>query len=113
MGDVIKCGIIAAKIVTDFGFVPKRDDLVQRGALLDAYDAAKGPPGEARSLIAAAPAVEAVPVAHARWIAVNPVDSLDPRMRCTACKSIEMPLVTWRHCPICGAKIDGGDDGDL
>ena len=56
-------GKYAAKVVTDFGFIPKREDLIQRGALLDAYDAAhKDPPGGARKLIATTPAVDAIPV---------------------------------------------------
>ena len=41
----------------------KDDDLIRRGDLIAAYDAAhKGPPGGARKLMEEAPAVAAVPV---------------------------------------------------
>lgn len=40
------------------------DDLIRRGDLIAAYDAAhKGPPGGARKLIEEAPAIDAIPVA--------------------------------------------------
>lgn len=53
------------------------------------------------------PAVDAVPVVHGRWIDENPDDSLDPRMRCSICTGVESPLIKWRYCPNCGAKMDG------
>ena len=51
-------------------------------------------------------AVDAAPVVHGRWINENPNDSLDPRMRCSICKEIENPLIKWRYCPNCGAKME-------
>lgn len=50
--------------------------------------------------------VDAVPVVHGRWIDENPDDSLDPRMRCSICTGVESPLIKWRYCPNCGAKMD-------
>ena len=51
--------------------------------------------------------VDAVSVVHGRWIDENPDNSLDPRMRCSICTGVESPLLKWRYCPNCGAKMDG------
>ena len=61
-------------------------------------------------LINGIPAVDAVPVRHGRWTDENPDDYLDPRMKCSICTGIESPLIKWRYCPNCGAKMDG--DGE-
>lgn len=52
------------------------------------------------------PAVDAVPVVHGFWIDENPDDFLDPRMRCSICRVIASPLIKWRYCPNCGAKME-------
>jgi rubrerythrin len=51
------------------------------------------------------PAADVEPVRHGRWIDENPESFLDPRMRCSVCGHVDMPLVKWRFCPVCGAKI--------
>ena len=61
-------------------------------------------------LIKSAPAVDAVPVIHGRWIEENPDDFLDPRMRCSICKEVESPLMKWRYCPNCGAKMENNNE---
>ena len=96
------------------------DDLISREAALDMLDHERkvlieqGRLGaehivvhHARRMIEDLPAVEAVPVVHGRWIDENPDDFLDPRMRCSICTGIESPLLKWRYCPNCGAKMDG------
>ena len=55
----------------------------------------------------AIPTVDAVPVVHGMWIDENPDDFLDPRMRCSICRVIASPLIKWRYCPNCGAKMEG------
>jgi len=50
---------------------------------------------------------ERVDVVHGRWIDENPDDFLDTRMKCSVCTAIESPLVKWRYCPVCGARMDG------
>ena len=50
---------------------------------------------------------EVQPVVHGRWIDENPDDYLDPRMRCSICTGVESPLLKWRYCPNCGARMDG------
>ena len=52
-------------------------------------------------------ASERVDVVHGRWIDENPDDFLDTRMKCSVCTAIESPLVKWRYCPVCGARMDG------
>lgn len=88
-------------------------DLISRAALLDEFRSLCGPQtGDGwdnmgvRNLIMRQKAVYAVPVVHGRWIDENPDDSLDPRMRCSICTGIESPLLKWRYCPNCGAKMD-------
>lgn len=102
----------------------RMDDLISRTAALDALDHERkvlieqGRIGaehivvhHARRMIEDLPAVEAVPVVHGRWIDENPDDFLDPRMRCSICTGIESPLLKWRYCPNCGAKMDGDANG--
>ena len=85
--------------------------LINREMLLEEYDRAhKGPPGGARKLIAEAPAVEAEPVRHGRWIN----DTF-----CSECKrfpvdvsvSISNQELTkyFSRCPHCGARMDATD----
>ena len=45
------------------------DDLISRAWVLAEYDRQhKGPPGGARKIMEEAPAVDAAPVVHGRWI---------------------------------------------
>jgi len=55
--------------------------------------------------IEALPAVDVVPVAHARWVNYSPVT-----IKCSRCGHV---IHDWRYseckyCPNCGAKMDGG-----
>lgn len=58
----------------------------------------------------ATPTVDAVPVAHAKWLTVHG----DDRLMCSRCKWKEhVPTVMgkptiWEYCPSCGARMDGG-----
>ena len=61
---------------------------------------------EINEILNGLPVVDVVPVIHGRWIDENPDDSLDPRMRCSICTGVECPLIKWRYCPNCGAKMD-------
>ena len=86
--------------------------LIEREALLAAYDAAhKGPPGGARKLIAEAPEVDAVPVKHGKWIYHD--DDIMPWISCDQCGISTDALNKTPYCPFCGAEMDGGkDDGN-
>ena len=77
------------------------DDLIYRGKLLAAYDAAhKGPPGGARKLIAEASAVEAIPVRRGRWI-----DMGDATVVCSECNNQIVGEPDYAFCPCCGADM--------
>jgi len=56
------------------------------------------------------PVIDTIPVTHGRWINENPNDPLDPRMRCSICTRIETPLIKWRYCPNCGAKMENENE---
>lgn len=67
---------------------------------------------EIADMIESAPAVDAVPVVHGKWIARdrnNPYRGV----YCSECNALEHigdSQYLSPHCPICGAKMDGKDD---
>ena len=93
------------------------NDLISRQALLDSYDLAhEGAPGSARKLIEDAPAVDAVPVVHGRWINEPPYLSVGgdylKAQECSVCRSFYVsdghkPYSNHNYCPYCGANMDG------
>ena len=83
------------------------DDLISRAAAVRALASSNGDYLDALERFERLPAVDAAPVVHGRWIDENPDDSLDPRMRCSVCTGVESPLLKWRYCPNCGARMDG------
>lgn len=99
------------------------DYLISRAALLDSYDVAKvteydesgcGVTYMAVSVdaIKNAPAVDAEPVRHGRWIEDMYFD--EPVTRCTACKrgfAKGHKAERFPFCPNCGAKMDGDSNG--
>lgn len=91
------------------------NDLISRSALLDSFDVRKvteydetgcgmdykAVPVEA---IEAAPAVDAEPVRHGRWLKAK----ASFHKKCSYCKHVlHMPRER-NFCPDCGAKMDGG-----
>lgn len=87
------------------------NDLISREALLAAYDAAhKGPPGGARKLIQEAPAIDAVPVRHGRW--VEEIDR-ENHWHCSECGTVVGIVAKYaQYCYKCGALMDGGDNDE-
>lgn len=66
---------------------------------------------EAKDVLSMLPAVDAVPVVHARSVWINP---LDPEAKiCTwKCSSLcsvcgDYVAVGWKYCQNCGARMDG------
>ena len=65
-------------------------------------------------LIEAAPAVDAEPVRHGRWInkgyittAYGSIDTGD----CSECGAVDVPIEPYdEYCPRCGAKMDAGGE---
>lgn len=78
-------------------------DLISRAWVLAEYDRQhKGPPGGARKIIAEAPAVDAVPVVHGRWV----YEHGDPAMMpCSVCGYQVFRYNNTHYCPHCGAKM--------
>lgn len=63
-----------------------------------------------------APTIDAVPVVHGRWEEWWPGISLimtgeEMLYRCSACDAKYPDVEGYRHCPNCGAKMDGEPDG--
>ena len=104
----------------------QNNDLISRSALLDSFDVAnvteydesgcgyvyKAVPLET---IKNAPAVDAEPVRHGRW-----EKRKNCLWRCSECGQIppydvigdDVSYWECQYCPNCGAKMDGGADGD-
>ena len=90
-------------------------DLISRTALLESYDIAKMVEydetgcGVTRIAIPVqaikdAPAVDAVPVVHAKWVFDRPY-----HYKCSACNNMWSSVaMVMSYCPNCGAKMDGG-----
>lgn len=103
------------------------DDLISRTIVLSAIDFERkalieqGRLGaehivvhHARRLIEDLPAVDAVPVVHARWIPHKTPSGRETIFeRCSACKQPTLVTRETPYCPWCGAKMDGERrDGD-
>lgn len=67
-------------------------------------------------LLEKAPTVDAVPVVHGRWDDSGryTFPSGSTAVRCTNCgcalTESEYRLNNWNYCPVCGAKMDGGEE---
>lgn len=89
-------------------------ELINRSALIDALSALDPFVQDyirscVKHIVVTAPAVDAVPVVHARWVYGEDVD-----IQCSECGRDAMSdwmkytQVYSPYCPWCGAKMDGG-----
>lgn len=68
--------------------------------------------------INAVPAADVVPIVHGRWDDSGryTFPSGNAAVRCTNCgcalTESEYHLNNWNYCPVCGAKMDGGEGND-
>ena len=94
-------------------------DLIERHALLKkvyehTQERERMTDGEwCRKCIYEAPKVEAEPVRHGRWIVHTTWHGMFGLIHseCSECKfDRNGDLSTWKFCPNCGARMDGGDD---
>lgn len=73
---------------------------------------------EAEITIDKLPAADVVSVVHGRWDDSGryTFPSGNAAVRCTNCSCAltesEYHLNNWNYCPVCGAKMDGGDNHD-
>lgn len=59
------------------------------------------------------PPADVAPVVHAQWeipIFIDGNDELDPRVKCSECGAVEAAFARWKHCPNCGARMDGSEN---
>ena len=64
------------------------------------------PISKALSLIENIPPADVCSIVKSKWIDYNPQDKLDPRMKCSNCGAVAMPLAEDNFCPRCGAKME-------
>lgn len=57
------------------------------------------------------PAADVRENVRGKWIDDETRPMSDPRLTCSNCGSIEVPLVKWRFCPTCGAEMRGEKNG--
>ena len=72
-------------------------------------------PQRVKTLLLRQPAADVAPVVHEKWL-------LDrwpswPHRECSRCKIMiprtkEVPDQYWQYCPNCGARMDGGAEGE-
>ena len=74
--------------------------------------------GDAIDIIEDAPAADVAPVVHGRWDDSGryTFPGGSTAVRCTNCGCAltvsEYHLNNWNYCPVCGAKMDGGDSDE-
>jgi hypothetical protein len=56
------------------------------------------------------PTVDAVEVAHGRWILKETCGKHTEKFHCSVCNKVPKSLCTETYCPNCGAKMDGGNE---
>ena len=92
------------------------DGYINRGEAIEAVKHAWAKGIEPSQYIEVIPAADVAPVVHGRWDDSGryTFPSGDVAVRCTNCgcalTKSEYRLYTWNYCPICGAKMDGGDE---
>ena len=88
---------------------------ISREAAIEAVKHAWAKGLEPSQYIEILPASDVAPVVHEKWL-------LDrwpswPHRECSRCKIMiprtkEVPDQYWQYCPNCGAKMDGGNEGE-
>ena len=63
--------------------------------------------GVLRRILMQAPVADVAPVVHGKWIPAGAICA-----KCSNCNHLELKsrAKEYIRCPICGAKMDGGDD---
>ena len=91
------------------------DNYISREAAIEAVKHAWAKGCEPSQYIEILPAADVAPVVHEKWL-------LDrwpswPHRECSRCKIMiprtkEVPDQYWQYCPNCGARMDGGNEGE-
>ena len=95
---------------------------IKRDTAIRAVMAAKWVDGSdgamAMEIVASPPAADVAPVVHGRWDDSGRFKffDCDIAVRCSMCGGCltekEYAESVWNFCPVCGAKMDGGNDND-
>lgn len=91
-------------------------EYIERSAAIEAAKHAWAKGLEPSQYIEILPATDVAPVVHGRWDDSGryTFPSGSTAVRCTNCgcalTESEYRLYDWNYCPICGAKMDGGDN---
>lgn len=89
-------------------------EYIERSAAIEAAKHAWAKGLEPSQYIEILPAADVAPVVHGRWDDSGryTFPSGDTAVRCTNCgcalTESEYHLNNWNYCPVCGAKMDGG-----
>lgn len=92
------------------------DEYIERDAAIEAAKHAWAKGLEPSQYIEALPAADVAPVVHGRWDDSGryTFPSGSTAVRCTNCgcalTESEYHLNNWNYCPVCGAKMDGGEN---
>ena len=66
--------------------------------------------GAAMEIVAATPAADVAPAVHGRWIEKDKY-TFGVMYDCSICDNRILDTGhSWNYCPVCGAKMDGGED---
>lgn len=92
------------------------DEYIERSAAIEAAKHAWAKGLEPSQYIEALPAADVAPVVHGRWDDSGryTFPGGGTAVRCTNCgcalTESEYHLNNWNYCPVCGAKMDGGNE---
>ena len=87
----------------------ENNDLISRSALYKFFDRGSGVARLHVADIDTLPAVDAVPVVHARWISVLRGDAMQIVYcmdKCSHCGNVVGFGINLHYCPYCGARMD-------
>lgn len=109
MNDYIKRGDIAKLAIEEKRFVFQMEDLLKQEIVVktvykDFFD-----------FIKSIPAADVAPVRHGNWDSSGKYEFANGELaiRCSECgcslRQDEYKAYHWNYCPVCGARMDGGD----
>lgn len=60
-----------------------------------------------KKVLKSLPSEDVVSVVYGEWVPINKSE-FDTRFKCSNCGNVDTPLVGYKWCPYCGAKMNGG-----
>lgn len=90
-------------------------EYIERRTAIEHLNVWCGGCGSAVECILAEPAADVAPVVHGRWVFETATANTLSRIKCDICGWWTLdPSVdnSYKYCPNCGAKMDGGDNNE-